>query len=637
MGEEHNVSKIRIFFAAVVAFGICATINATGAIAATPTPEQALKHMPVQKGVDFDLPAAQDIPKCKVIPVKSAGQAGWIVEDPNGKTLRRFLDTNGDNLVDCWCYYKDGIEVYRDIDSNFNGKADQYRWFNTGGTRWGIDTDEDGVIDSWKCISAEEATAEIVAALATRDYDRFARVALSADELQSLGLGKARAEELAAKISKLKADFQQVAAKQKSVDPQTTWEQFSGNKPGVVPAGSDESTKDLRVYENVVAIVQTAGKHTQLQIGTLVQVGDCWKVIDAPREAGEGQSDAVAGGFFFQSPNRGEAGGAVGGDDMQKLLAELEDLDKASAKAMTPEQQTTYMARRAELLEKIANTARTADDRANWMRQLTDMIVQMGNSPETAERLQKLFDSLQKNEADKNTLAYVKFRQMMVANVLAWQAPRADGGKIQAEWYKNLEVFLKDYPTAPDAAEALLQLASGDEWAGQDDEAVKKYARIEKEFPESREAQKAAGARTRLESEGKPIKFAAQSINGKPLKLSDPAFRGKVVLLQFWATSSEIAKRDMPVLKELMAKYGKNFVVISVSVDYDRKEVEKYLTENKLPWPQVFEAGGLESPPANQLGILTVPTMILIDPQGKVVNKSIQATEVEAELKKILR
>ena len=53
--------------------------------------------------------------------------------------------------------------------------------------------------------------------------------------------------------------------------------QFSGNKPGVVPAGTDGSTKDLRVYENVVAIVETAGKHGQVQIGTLVQVGDCWR------------------------------------------------------------------------------------------------------------------------------------------------------------------------------------------------------------------------------------------------------------------------------------------------------------------------------------------------------------------------
>lgn len=620
--------------------GVCLASNATAVRAAGPTAEQALKLMPVQKGVDFDLPTPAEAAKCKITVQKIGGQDGWIVEDPSGKILRRFLDTNGDKVVDTWCYYKDGIEVYRDIDSNFNNKADQYRWFNTGGTRWGIDTNEDGAIDSWKCISAEEATAEIVAALATRDFARFARVALSADELQSLGLGKAKADELAAKIAKLKADFQLVAGQQKSVNPQTTWEQFSGNKPGIVPSGTDESTKDLRVYENVMAIVQTGGKHTQVQIGTLVQLGDCWKTIDAPREAGDNPSDAVAGGFFFQSPNRGDAAGGGNGDDVQKLLAKLEELDKKAAKLTTPEQQAAYTAERADLLEKIANAASTDEDRANWLRQLTDMIsaaVQMGNCPDGAERLQKLFDSLQKNEADKNMAAYVKFRQMMAANALAWRAKNVDPAAVQKEWLKSLEEFLKDYPTAPDASEAMLQMAFSSEFSGQEEEAVKWYTRIEKEFHDSPAAQKAVGARTRLESEGKPIRFAAQSIQNKPLKLTDPAFRGKVVLLQFWATWSDAARRDMPVLKELMAKYGKNFVVVSVSLDNDRGEVEKYLTENKLPWPQVFEPGGLDSPPANQLGILTVPTLILVDSQGKVISKNIQATEVEAQLKKIVR
>ena len=41
------------------------------------------------------------------------------------------------------------IEVYRDVDANFNGKADLYRWLGTAGTRAGVDRDEDGQIDAW--------------------------------------------------------------------------------------------------------------------------------------------------------------------------------------------------------------------------------------------------------------------------------------------------------------------------------------------------------------------------------------------------------------------------------------------------------------------------------------------------------
>ena len=67
------------------------------------------------------------------------------------------------------------------------------------------------------------------------------------------------------------------------------------------------------------------------------------------------------------------------------------------------------------------------------------------------------------------------------------------------------------------------------------------------------------------------------------------------------------------------------------------KDLNAYLGENPLPWPQIFEPGGLDSRPANVFGILTVPTMILVDQQGKVINRGISAADVEAELKKLIR
>lgn len=56
---------------------------------------------------------------------KKPGKLAGIAGDGSGQILRTFADTNGDNIVDQWSYFKDGIEVYRDIDANFNGKADQ--------------------------------------------------------------------------------------------------------------------------------------------------------------------------------------------------------------------------------------------------------------------------------------------------------------------------------------------------------------------------------------------------------------------------------------------------------------------------------------------------------------------------------
>ena len=83
-----------------------------------------------------------------------------------------------------------------------------------------------------------------------------------------------------------------------------------------------------------MAIVQTGDKHVQVQIGTLVQVGDVWKVIDVPVIVAEGQPEVAAGGMFFQaSPASRNAVPAAGaGDEGQKLLMEIEKIDQAMRK-----------------------------------------------------------------------------------------------------------------------------------------------------------------------------------------------------------------------------------------------------------------------------------------------------------------
>jgi len=610
--------------------------------AAAPSAEQALKLMPIQKGVDIDRPNAQVAAKCTIAARKLDGHVGWIVESPEGVVLRKFVDTNGDNVVDQWSYYKGGLEVYRDIDANFNGKADQYRWFHTAGSRWALDKDEDGRIDAWKAISAEEVTAEVIAALAHGDVDRFARLTLTPSELESLGIGPEKARQLADRIGKLRTGFEQLAARQKGVTDKTRWVQFSGNRPGTVPTGTDGSTKDLRVYENVVAIVQTGTEHGEVQIGTLVEVGNVWRVIDVPRPLSDAQTELVATGFFFRGSMADRSPPAMIGSNekTQALLADLEKLDAAAAGARSAEEQARFNAQRADVLEQIAQQAERPEERAMWLRQLADMVsaaVQSGTYPEGAERLEALFKRLQGRAGDKHLAAYVKFRQLTADYGLSIQnASPSDFVKLQEQWLKQLEQYASDYPDSPDTAEAILQLAIAQEFAGEEDEAKKWYARVVAEFPNSQQARKAAGARTRLESVGKSISLQGKTPEGDVVDLAN--YRGKVVLIQYWASWSERCKADMATLKELAAKYGRSgFSIIGVNLDSSLEQMANYLAENRLPWPQIFEEGGLDSRPANELGVLTLPTMILIDQQGRVVDRNVQVAELDGALKKLVR
>ncbi len=610
--------------------------------AASPKVEQALQLVPMQKGVDFDRPTDAEAAKCTISAQRVPGRAGWIVADPSGMLLRQFVDTNGDNVVDQWSYYKDGLEVYRDIDGNFNGKADQYRWFHTAGGRWGTDGNEDGRIDAWRTISAEEVTAEVVAALATRDAGRFARVALTEAELKSLGLGPERAKELSEKVKGLAAKFNELAGRQKVVTGTTTWAQFSGSRPGLVPAGTDGSTKDLQVYENVVAVVQTGDEHAQVQIGTLIQVGNVWRVIDLPVPVSNSREQLASSGFFFRSPleNQAPTAPAAGPDEKtQELLTQLEQLDAAASQATSLEAQARYNARRADLLEEMAAQADSAENRAMWLRQLADTVsaaVQSGGYPDGVQRLSSLSETLRKSKADQELAGYVRFRQLTAEYGLAIQAPNVDFVKVQGEWLKSLEQYVSEYPKNPDAAEAMLQLAIAHEFAGQEEQCKQWYGRIVAEFPSSAAAKKAAGAQRRLESVGKSISLKGKSPSGEVIDLA--AYRGKVVLIQYWASWCEPCKTDMPTLKDALAKYGRSgFSIIGVNLDSSLQDMANYLSEDRLPWPQIHEKGGLDSRPANELGILTLPTMILVDQQGKVVHRNIHVVELDRELKKLIR
>lgn len=612
------------------------------ALGAKPTPTVALQLTPVQADVDFDRPAAADVEKAHV--VANEGTAGWLVTTEGGQILRRFLDTNSDGSVDQWCYFKNGIEVYRDIDANFNGKADEYRWLGMAGVRWGLDTNEDGKIDVWKAISPEEVTAEVVAAIRENDVNRFKRVLLTDKELKALGLGEEQMGELAEKVTAAPAQFSEIAKKQKSISADSEWIYFGGTRPGVAPAGVNGSTKDVIIYDNVSAVIETKGKHSQVAVGTLVRVDEGWRVIEAPRSLLDGEQGQGAGGYFFQVamlPRQANEGGAEGGltKEMQQLVNDLDRLEKEASKATTPQQQAKQHAERADILEKLTRAAPNEEERALWTRQFADRVssaVQEGTFPDGMNRLKAMFDRLEKDSKSKELAGYVKFRYMTAEYGQNLQKPKTDVAKVQSEWLENLRAFVKDYATTTDAAEAMLQLAIAEEFAGKEDEATTWYTRIVSEFGSSEVAKKAAGAKRRLESVGKSIELKARTLDGRTFDLSQA--RGTVVVIHYWATWCEPCKQDIETMKRLQAKYAKQkLLFVGVNLDSEAQTVTDYLKTNRIPWAQLYETGGLDSRLASEMGVLTLPTMIVVDKNGRVTNRAATAGELDAELGKLLR
>ena len=95
-------------------FGVSMTSLAADSLSPSQALAQGLTFSPVQSQVEYTIPNKEDAQKCTIQPEKEAKGTAWIVRNERGQVLRRFADTNNDNVVDLWCYYLDGIEVYRD-------------------------------------------------------------------------------------------------------------------------------------------------------------------------------------------------------------------------------------------------------------------------------------------------------------------------------------------------------------------------------------------------------------------------------------------------------------------------------------------------------------------------------------------
>ena len=614
---------------------------ASSSQAAAPTAEDALKLAPVQAGVEYDTPTAEEAKTCKISPEKLGKITAWVVRDPSGVILRQFSDSNGDNVVDTWSYYKNGLEVYRDADLNFNGKADQYRWFHTGGSRWGIDKNEDGKIDVWKQISPEEASEEVIAALRGKDAARFARLLLTPDDVSKLGLSKELSDKLTARIAAAPKAFAKLASEGK-IDAQAEFADFGGLRPGTVPAGTRGSTKDLTVYEDVWAMALMGEQPLQVQIGSMVNVDGSWKLIDGPALG----DNAALAGFFYSSggaqplPNNAQAMMAANEptEEMQKLLESIQKIDDDLA-AAADDKKPALNKQRADLLEQLAGSAKEPAERDQWLQQMADMIsfaVQDGSYPDGIERLEKLEAKLAADTASDDLQTHVEFRRMQAAWGKAITEPKADYAKIQEAWLKQLGEFVDKHKSGDHVAEALLQLSMASEFNNDNEAAEKYYRRLVTDFSSSPHAAKAQGAILRLTSAGKKIPLKGTALQGGTVDLAQ--YGGKVVLIHYWSSSSPTAKSDAEAIADLFKKYGgAKFDVIGVNLDYSKDEVTKFLAENQnARWKQLFEPGGFESRLANEMGVITLPMSILVDDQGNVVDTNLQVTEIEEEIKKLM-
>jgi peroxiredoxin len=148
--------------------------------------------------------------------------------------------------------------------------------------------------------------------------------------------------------------------------------------------------------------------------------------------------------------------------------------------------------------------------------------------------------------------------------------------------------------------------------------------------------QKVQGDLKRLDKVGKLApSFATQDINGRTVRLD--AFRGKYVLLDFWATWCAPCIGELPRLQAAYRAYhDAGFEIIGVSLDESKTAVADFVKARSIPWPQIHNASG-SADLVDGFGVGSIPATYLIDPDGTITRLDLRGKALDEMLGRVLK
>jgi len=121
--------------------------------------------------------------------------------------------------------------------------------------------------------------------------------------------------------------------------------------------------------------------------------------------------------------------------------------------------------------------------------------------------------------------------------------------------------------------------------------------------------------------------FDEKDLDGKPLSVAK--YKGKIVMIDFWATWCPPCLRELPNVLQTYNKYhDKGFEIIGVSSDDDKDLLTGFIKEKKMVWPQYFDTNGPQNKLAVKYGIITIPATYLLDRDGKIIAKNLRGEEL---------
>jgi peroxiredoxin len=158
-------------------------------------------------------------------------------------------------------------------------------------------------------------------------------------------------------------------------------------------------------------------------------------------------------------------------------------------------------------------------------------------------------------------------------------------------------------------------------------------AEIEKNNKAQQQAAQSAGGDSWV---GKSVPdLSLPDVNGKKVSIS--SFRGKYLLIDFWASWCGPCRMENPNVVEAYKTFkGKNFTILGVSLDKDKDAWKKAISQDHLTWTHISDLKYWNSQAVETFGFQGIPFNVLVDPSGKVIAQELRGNDLENKLKEVL-
>jgi thiol-disulfide isomerase/thioredoxin len=199
----------------------------------------------------------------------------------------------------------------------------------------------------------------------------------------------------------------------------------------------------------------------------------------------------------------------------------------------------------------------------------------------------------------------------------------------------RINAIASAFPDREEIPDLWAYLASIHTMEGDTDAARKVCAMIMEKYPKSNAAGRAKAILRKLEIVGKPLELSFTALDGKKVDIAD--YKGKVVLVDFWATWCGPCVAELPnVLKAYEKFHDKGFEIIGVSLDQSKQRLEAFIADKKMTWPQHFDGKGWDNEISKKFGIDSIPATFLVDKEGKVARLDLRGDALQKAVEELL-